>query len=793
MPVPKFPKRPNYFQSQFLVVPDFQDEQAYHEELLRRHNRLLHDWGVVRDGLAVTKTGNDYVISPGSAIDSLGREIVLDDPGGKVSGDDLAAARQAGGPGQDVSITIAFNEANSPDANDKYPPPGGTENVTRMIQSPLIAATTSPATDGTVVILASIKADGTVDNTVRKPASSFIRGTGSSDLFISSNGNVGIATTNPEDQLQIGNTCFKLGLGTTFKSLYQADYGVAYLGFNAVRAPKGWRRSGDGAHNGGALIYSTIHGKLCFVTVESNSTDLMSDGDISGRKRMIIDEAGNVSMAKDLSVTGALNAIGPLNVSGALNVAGKVGIGTTTPFSQLSISSVTQRSQTAKQIIGELSFIGFNRTFPSASILAQSKDWDDTGHLIFKTSDGGGSGGAKERMRISSAGNVGIATPGITLSWDTTATPAPVTKLHVAGDNFDFPNGTGTQQSDGHVARLQDGSGFLTLDLGGFEKNGFWLQTTDIRNLATNYPLLLNPNGGNVGIGNIQPPFKLSTKDSDTIATGVLRLQNSYIGLNNDYSAGFGIELAGIDNGINGHDLRIRGRTTPAGGFSDLVIVKNNGNVGIGTMTPKASLDVGDMTTGIKSVLARMSEGNDVKDPGTCLAVTSYTTQGTGATSFAIEHYFYGNRNGYITFCRGGSSDNGWVKFGGTDLAELFESAEQIVPGDVVVFDEQDSFVKLCESEADSCVIGIVSGAPGAVLGKDDNNGSPIALCGRVPCNVDADIAPIQFGDLLTTSPTKGHAQKVLDHTKAAGAIIGKALGSLSKGKGQITVLVALA
>lgn len=59
-------------------------------------------------------------------------------------------------------------------------------------------------------------------------------------------------------------------------------------------------------------------------------------------------------------------------------------------------------------------------------------------------------------------------------------------------------------------------------------------------------------------------------------------------------------------------------------------------------------------------------------------------------------------------------------------------------------------------------------------------------------CKVDADVAPIQVGDLLTTSPTKGHAQKVLDPTKAIGAILGKALGSLDKGKGKIPVMVLL-
>jgi hypothetical protein len=59
-------------------------------------------------------------------------------------------------------------------------------------------------------------------------------------------------------------------------------------------------------------------------------------------------------------------------------------------------------------------------------------------------------------------------------------------------------------------------------------------------------------------------------------------------------------------------------------------------------------------------------------------------------------------------------------------------------------------------------------------------------------CKVDADVAPITAGDLLTTSSTRGHAQKVLDPGKAVGAIIGKALGSLHKGNGKIPVLVLL-
>jgi hypothetical protein len=59
-------------------------------------------------------------------------------------------------------------------------------------------------------------------------------------------------------------------------------------------------------------------------------------------------------------------------------------------------------------------------------------------------------------------------------------------------------------------------------------------------------------------------------------------------------------------------------------------------------------------------------------------------------------------------------------------------------------------------------------------------------------CKVDADIAPIEVGDLLTTSPTRGHAQKVTEPQRAIGAIIGKAMGELRSGRGKIPVLVMM-
>lgn len=73
---------------------------------------------------------------------------------------------------------------------------------------------------------------------------------------------------------------------------------------------------------------------------------------------------------------------------------------------------------------------------------------------------------------------------------------------------------------------------------------------------------------------------------------------------------------------------------------------------------------------------------------------------------------------------------------------------------------------------------------------QPDQVGHMVTLGAFAHCKVDADIAAIRPGDLLTSSPTKGHAQKVLDSNRATGAIIGKALSGLERGRGKIPVMV---
>jgi len=142
---------------------------------------------------------------------------------------------------------------------------------------------------------------------------------------------------------------------------------------------------------------------------------------------------------------------------------------------------------------------------------------------------------------------------------------------------------------------------------------------------------------------------------------------------------------------------------------------------------------------------------------------------------------------------------SGDILLNNADCAEDFNvlESEEIEPGAVLVVEQEDT-LRLCEKAYDKRVAGVVSGAgnlrPGIVLDKrhSENKRVPVALMGKVYCKVDAQYSPIEIGDLLTTSPTSGHAMKAIDHVQSFGCVIGKALSSLKTGKGLVKILIAL-
>jgi hypothetical protein len=142
---------------------------------------------------------------------------------------------------------------------------------------------------------------------------------------------------------------------------------------------------------------------------------------------------------------------------------------------------------------------------------------------------------------------------------------------------------------------------------------------------------------------------------------------------------------------------------------------------------------------------------------------------------------------------------NGDVILQNADCAEEFDLAdsEGIEAGTVMILDQAGKLQR-SRRPYDKKVAGVVSGAgdckPGIVLGRKPAHPDrvPIALVGRVFCKADAEYSPIEAGDLLTTSPTPGHAMKATDSVRAFGAVIGKALQPLKAGQALIAVLIAL-
>jgi hypothetical protein len=126
------------------------------------------------------------------------------------------------------------------------------------------------------------------------------------------NGFVGIGTAEPEDQLQVGNNVYKIVVGNAWGP--NLGYGTAYIGFNMSRqlSTGTWTTRNDGYNNGGAAIYSTLGGHICFSTFTSTgATD-----------RTGITDAQVLSGSKFF-----------------INGNGTIGIGTTTPSSRLQINS----------------------------------------------------------------------------------------------------------------------------------------------------------------------------------------------------------------------------------------------------------------------------------------------------------------------------------------------------------------------------------------------------------------------------------------------------------------------
>ena len=142
------------------------------------------------------------------------------------------------------------------------------------------------------------------------------------------------------------------------------------------------------------------------------------------------------------------------------------------------------------------------------------------GKFSFLTSPSGAAGAAAtmtNRFTILQAGNVGIGET------------APKAPLNITGVSLNPVVPTAASSSG--ILRIESGNGGVSLDIGsqGSAPYSMWMQVGNTSNNTGDvYPILLNPLGGNVGIGTTSPDFKLDVEGSVNNADIGIRINNTF-------------------------------------------------------------------------------------------------------------------------------------------------------------------------------------------------------------------------------------------------------------------------
>jgi hypothetical protein len=163
------------------------------------------------------------------------------------------------------------------------------------------------------------------------------------------------------------------------------------------------------------------------------------------------------------------------------------------------------------------------------------------------------------------------------------------------------------------------------------------------------------------------------------------------------------------------------------------------------TVTAQGTTTIGDGTTSNMAGLQIGYGGLCVDNDGSCVASTT----------------------GRITSVSSAS--------GNSDLAEMYFSSEELLPGDIVAL---QGGLSIARAEESATILGVVSTKPGLIMGFDDTSltkgesAFPVALKGRVPVRLSTENGPIQKGDRIALSSIPGVGMKAT----ASAVVVGIAL-----------------
>ena len=287
--------------------------------------------------------------------------------------------------------------------------------------------------------------------------------------------------------------------------------------------------------------------------------------------------------------------------------------------------------------------------------------------------------------------------------------------------------------------------------------------------------------GGNVYVANLISTSTTTLTLQDPMvyltAVGNLGLYNYDIGIYSDYTAP-GYRHTGVVRDVSSNVWAFFSNLASEPGatinWSDVGIAYDT--VKVGELVAANATSASSTTTGALRVTGGAGIGKALYvggDGTNSIVHTGHIIPSANASyNLGSSSAWYGTLYGLAT----------QAKY--ADLAENYQADAHYAPGQVLEFGG-DKEVTIASSDTKR-VAGVVSTNPAHLMngGLTGNNVVPLALTGRVPCNV---IGPVSKGDLMVSA---GFGYAKTNNDAQIGQVIGKALADFTGAKGQIEVVV---